>query len=71
MSTSDVRWPSNGLQAEAAKLRGVTLSTAVDDLDKAINMLVAARNQIELGMSSLRRGAYTVALILTNIDYSS
>ena len=53
MSAPDFRWPTNGLQAEAAKLRSATLSAAVDDLDRVISMLVAGRDQLDQGAGLL------------------
>ena len=46
---ADVKWPPDGLENEALKLRKTTLRAASKDLDRAIDLLMATRNQLEAG----------------------
>lgn len=54
-SNNDSVSPFHPLQNELARMRGANLTAAIQDVDKIIEYLVAARGQIAAGMNLLLR----------------
>lgn len=54
-SNDDIISPFGPLQNELARMRGANLTAAIQDVDKIIEHLVAAREQIAAGTNPLSR----------------